>query len=273
MSALDPELIREAAACASLAVETVDETASTNRVLMDAPFGRAPGAPRLLAAAHQTAGRGRRGRAWLSPQGRSVAFSISLERRVLTEPPPTAVAVVVGTAVAGVLSRWAPDVQLKWPNDIQRGGRKLAGILVESRRSAPAAGAHGDTIERIVVGIGVNLLAPPQACAIGQPACGLIDGEMLPARIAETVIGALAGAVVPAVERFLAEGLAPFVAAWRRFDALDGRPVTLVDGERVLASGRALGLDDSGGLRVQTADGMRVLRNGEVSLRLRGAAD
>src|SRR5690606_33533565 len=141
------------------------------------------------------------------------------------------------------------------------------------RRSAPAAGAHGDTIERIVVGIGVNLLAPPQACAIGQPACGLIDGEMLPARTAETVIGALAGAVVPAIERFLAEGLAPFVAAWRRFDALDGRRVTLVDGERVLASGRALGLDESRGLRVRTAGGMRVLRDGEGPLRLRGAAD
>ena len=273
MSALDPALIRAAAACASLGVETVDETASTNQVLMDAPFGRDPGAPRLLAAVRQTAGRGRRGRAWLSPEGRSVAFSIALERRVLSDPPPTAVSVAVGAAAADVLSRWAPDVQLKWPNDLQRDGRKLAGILVESRRSAPAAGAHGGTIERIVVGIGVNLLAPPQAGAIGQPACGLIDGEMLPAHAGEAVIGALAGAVVPAIDRFLAEGLRPFVDAWRRFDALDGRAVTLADGERVIASGRAMGLDGSGALRLQTADGMRVLHSGEVSLRLLGATD
>ena len=273
MSALDPELIRAAAGCASLGVETVEETASTSQALMDASFGRSPGAPRLLAAVRQTAGRGRRGRAWLSPEGRSVAFSIALERRVLSDPPPTAVSVAVGAAAASVLSRWAPDVRLKWPNDLQRDGRKLAGILVESRRSAPAAGARGGTIERIVVGIGVNLLAPPKSCGIGQPACGLIDGEALPAQAGETVIGALAGAVVPAIDRFLAEGLGPFVEAWRRFDALDGRPVVLVDGERVLASGRALGLDDSGGLRLQTADGMRVLHSGEVSLRLRGAAD
>ena len=55
--------------------------------------------------------------------------------------------------------------------------------------------------------------------------------------------------------------------SWRRFDALEGEEVALVDGERILASGRSLGIDESGGLRVQAADGVRVVHSGEVSLR------
>jgi len=54
---------------------------------------------------------------------------------------------------------------------------------------------------------------------------------------------------------------------WRRFDALEGEEVALVDGERILVAGRSLGIDESGGLRVQTADGLRVVHSGEVSLR------
>src|SRR5690606_14782757 len=101
----------------------------------------------------------------------------------------------------------------------------------------PDAASRGDAIERIVVGIGLNLLAPPDLRAIGQPACGLFDHEALSPHAAESVIGALAAAVVPAIGRFVAEGLGPFMDAWRRFDALDGQQVAMLDGERVLATG------------------------------------
>lgn len=267
MRTLDADLVREAASCEGLRVDTVDETGSTNQVLMEAAFGPDAAPPRLLAAARQTAGRGRRGRAWLTPEGRSVALSIAFERRALREPPPVGVSVAVGVAAAQALLRWAPDLRLKWPNDLLRAGSKLGGVLVECRRSQPAGAADGSAIERIVVGIGVNLLAPDDAASIPQPACGLFDDATLPANAAETVIGILAGSVVPAVRRFLVDGLAPFAAAWRRFDALEGETVALVDGEHVLATGRALGLDDSGGLRLLTPDGLRVLSSGEVSIR------
>jgi len=265
MTMLDTELIRAHAACDGLRVETVGETGSTNRILMDAPFGDAPAPPTLLAARRQTAGRGRRGRAWLSPADRSAAFSIAFERAVRLEPPPAALSLAVGAAAASALSRWATDLRLKWPNDLLRPGGKCGGILVECRRSIAAAGC--EQIERIVVGIGLNLLAPPEEAAVGQRACGLFDGATLPVRMTETVIGALAAAVVPAVGRFLTEGLGPFVETWRSFDAFDGEPVVVLDGDRVLASGRALGIDDRGGLRVQTAAGLQVLGSGEVSLR------
>ncbi len=271
MTTLDAALIRHIAACGDLIVDTVDEAGSTNQVSMDAPFGRDPGAPRLLAAARQTAGRGRRGRAWLSPDGRSVAFSIAVERLVRSEPPPVAVPVAVGAAAAVALSRWAPDVQLKWPNDLQRAGRKLGGILVECRRSVPDRASDGAAIERIVVGIGLNLIAPPDTCAIGQPACGLFDRQALSGHAAETAIGVLAASVVPAIGRCLTEGLGSFLQIWRGFDALDGREVAILDGERLLATGRALGIDDSGRLQVRTAEGVRVLSSGEVSLRMLGA--
>lgn len=266
MRLLDAESIRTAAALEGLRIDTVDEIASTNQALMDVPPGPCPASPRLLAAARQTAGRGRRGRAWLSPQGSSVAFSIAIERRVHAQQPPAAISLAVGAAAAAALACWAPDVRLKWPNDLLRERRKLGGILVECRRGLPEAGADGSATERIVVGIGLNLLAPPSD-SLGQPACGLFDGDALPARAAETVIGVLAGAAVPAVQRFLDEGLEPFVQAWRRLDALAGEEVVLLDGQRVAAAGRSLGLDASGGLRVQLADGIRIVHSGEVSLR------
>jgi BirA family biotin operon repressor/biotin-[acetyl-CoA-carboxylase] ligase len=266
MHVLDAGSIREfAAACDALRVEVVAQTDSTNRVLMDSAFGADPAPPRLLAASCQTAGRGRRGRAWISPPGRSIAFSIAFERRVGSEPPPVAAAVAIGATAALTLARWAPDVQLKWPNDLQRARRKLAGILLECRRG-PAAVRRGGTIERIVVGTGVNLLAPDEA-ALSQPACGLFDDNALPPRAAEAIIGGLAAAFVPAMRQFLAEGLGPFVDIWRRFDALDGEQVVVMDNERALVAGRALGLDDSGGLRVQTPHGVQVITSGELSLR------
>lgn len=266
MSLLDAASIRAAAGLEGLRIDTIDEIGSTNQALMDTPPGRRPAAPRLLAAARQTAGRGRRGRNWLSLPGRSIAFSIAIERCVRAQQPPAAVSLVAGVAAAGALACWAPDVRLKWPNDLLRERRKLGGILVECRRSLPEAWSDGSTTERIVVGIGLNLLAPPPA-SVEQPACGLFDGEAPPPRAAEAVIGALAAAIEPAVQRFLRDGLDPFLPSWRRLDALAGEEVALVDGDRVVAAGRSLGVDASGGLRVQLAGGVRVVHSGEVSLR------
>lgn len=267
MHTLDAERIREAAACEGLRVDTVERIASTNAALIEAPFADSPAAPRLLAAALQSAGRGRRGRRWLGRPGRSAAFSIAIERLVRFEPPPAALSLAVGVACAGALARWAPDVQLKWPNDLLRARRKFGGILVECRRGTACPGAAPASIERIVVGIGLNLLAPADEDAIGQSACGLFDHETLSAHAAESVIAAVAAAVLPAMARFLAEGLAPFADDWRRLDALQGEMVTLHDGSGALRHGRALGLDPGGGLRVQTAEGVRVLNSGEVSVR------
>ncbi|MCO5099286.1 MAG: biotin--[acetyl-CoA-carboxylase] ligase [Burkholderiaceae bacterium] len=267
MNALDAERIHAAAGCDALQVRSVDEIASTNEALMQRPFGQSPAPPALVATLHQTAGRGRRGRVWICEAGRALALSIAFERLVAAEAPPTALSIAVGVGAARALVPWAPDVRVKWPNDLQRAGRKLGGILVETRRGLPlpSAGSATCSIERIVVGIGLNLLAPRDA-RIAQPACGLFDDS--PTRDdPESVIGCVAGEVVRAVERFLGEGPREAVAAWQRFDALDGEPVLVLEGDRVVASGRALGIDPLGGLRLLGEHGVRILRHGEVTLR------
>ncbi len=267
MSAPDADRIRAAAGCDALAVRAVDEIASTNEALMQRPFDAAPAAPALVATLHQTAGRGRRGRAWVCEPGRSLAFSIAFERLVGGEPPPAALSIVVGAAVATALVPWARDLRVKWPNDLQRDGRKLGGILVETRRSLPLPPPQApQAIERLVVGIGVNLVAPREDARIEQPACGLFDGSG--ARDdAAMLIGCIAGEVVRAVERFLVAGPAEFVAVWQRFDALQGEHVVVREGARVVASGCALGIDAQGALRLLGERGVQIVRNGEATLR------
>ena len=135
---------------AGVAVEVVPETGSTNADLL----ARAPdlSAPLLLIAEHQTAGRGRAGRSWLSEPGHSLTFSLAWRfdagLRALTGLP-----LAVGTALAETLARLGQGVQLKWPNDLLKDGDKLAGILVETR-TLPDGAAWA------IVGIGVNLVMP-----------------------------------------------------------------------------------------------------------------
>lgn len=283
MPAIDIDSIRAAAARAgitNLLVEAVAETGSTNRVLMDAPFGEGPAPARLLATARQTAGRGRQGRGWVMEPGRSAAFSIAIERLSNGGKPAVGLSIAAGVAVAGALAGLLDHggaggaanaaaeglqdgIGLKWPNDLQRAGRKVGGILVESRR-APAGGAQ---LERYVVGIGLNLIAPrDERGAIGQPVTGLFDGESLPVP-AEHIVGQVAAAVVDAAGLFFREGLAPFADGWHRFDALRGRQVLAFTDGRTEAAGIARGIDADGALLLDTAAGLRAVRSGEVSVR------
>ena len=265
MTAIDIERIRSAASHPSLAIETVAKVGSTNQLLMDASFGAAPAAPLLLAADEQTGGRGRRGRGWVMEAGRSVAFSIAIERVAQGVRPVVGLPIAVGVAAAGALCTLAPDVHLKWPNDLQRGRRKFGGILVESRRGPPGS-PHVAPVERFVIGIGLNLLAPsdPEG-RIGQAVTGLFEADVPVGP--EAVIGRVAGAVLGAVPRFLSEGLAPFRQEWDRFDALHGQEIAVIQDGRIEATGIARGVDESGALRLQTATGLRVLTSGDISVR------
>lgn len=263
MPAIDIHAIREAAGATGLAIEVADEAGSTNRVLMDAPFGQAPSPARLLAVARQTAGRGRQGRGWVMEPGRSAAFSVAVERCEDPAGPAVGLSIAVGVAAAEALADFADGVGIKWPNDLQRAGHKLGGVLVESRRG-PAA---GPPLERYVVGIGLNLLTPRDGrCVIGQPVAGLFDGETCPLP-AERVIGRVAAAVAEAAGVFFREGLAPFADGWHRLDRLRGRQVVVLSGGRVEMAGLARGIDDQGALLLDTGRGLATVRHGEVSVR------
>jgi BirA family transcriptional regulator, biotin operon repressor / biotin---[acetyl-CoA-carboxylase] ligase len=207
------------------------------------------GAPHgsLVTADEQAAGRGRQGRRWTAPAGTAVLMSLVVrdldERHALL---PLAVAVAVCEACEAL----APvSCTLKWPNDVLIDQRKLAGILIEGR---PREGWA-------VIGVGLNVTSaaaelPPELRHVAT-SLRITAGNAAP-----TVAEALR-TLVDALERRLRDEPRAILSAWRERDALRGRPVRWPSGEGVAA-----GVDDSGALLVDSANGRVALDAGEVHL-------
>lgn len=210
----------------------------------------------VFAAGHQHAGRGRRGRVWQSPP--DAALALSLLRGFdgpLAALAPVGLALALATADA-LRQAGLAGVGVKWPNDLVLGDAKLGGLLVEVRATSPRP--------VLVIGLGLNRALPVDT-PIDQT---WTDLERAGLRLAPAaLLGRVLDAVLPALARFEAEGLAPFAADWPDFDVLAGRAVRILTGGQVL-EGRALGLASDGGLRVRHADGERVHHAGEVSVRV-----
>lgn len=234
-------------------------TDSTNSRARELAQAGAPGGT-VLTAAEQTAGRGRQGRSWVAPPGGALLYSAVLrpldERHLLL---PLAVPVAVCEAAEAL----RPDVrcEIKWPNDVWIGGRKLAGVLVEARPRDSWA----------VIGVGLNLRIAPERLPpeLRETAASLFGAEGAetaragprepPARLRESARQALDAALGRWVE---AEPDA-VLAEWRARDALRGHEVAWEEG-----SGVADGIDDAGRLVVVTPGGKRLaLGAGEVHLR------
>lgn len=264
---IDPQRLRAAlnGTARGWQLEAVEETGSTNADLMQAcrqaPWGEA-GMVRL--AYRQTAGRGRQGRPWRGQAG--MTFSVALP---LALPPVrlAGLSLAVGLAVADALADCHPPlaraVGLKWPNDLQVDGRKLAGILIES---VPA----GREQAWAVVGIGLNLRRDPaMEQALGRELAGL--AERWPGFDAVTGPTDLLAAVLNRLalmrEEFLAHGFAPMAPRWSVRDAYRDQPVRLMHDGAVMAEGLARGVDEHGHLLLDTAQGLQRIASGELSLR------
>ena len=252
--ALAPET---AAALAGLIV--LDAVGSTNGHLMGQRLPRS-GLGIACVAEQQTAGRGRRGRTWVSPFGANVYLSLLWQ----FELPAVALAglsLAVGVAVAEALRRLGvADAALKWPNDLLWRGRKLGGILVEL-----SGEAEGPT--RAVVGVGVNHRMPAASAALIDQDWTDLAGAVphaLPSRCA--LVAGLLDRLVAAMRQFGASGLAPFLPAWDELDGLRGMAVVVRTGDRAIA-GKELGVAPSGALRLLTDEGERQYLAGEVSVR------
>ena len=207
----------------------------------------------LLVAEHQSAGRGRLGRHWLSstaPAGAQPAgallFSLSLP---LAAHHWTGLSLAMGVALADGIH---PGVQLKWPNDLWWDHRKLAGILIETAIIGSARYA--------VIGMGINV-APPEASGL-HPAPAWTR-ELLPDIAAPALLLRVLPAVLQALALFQAQGLPAFATAFAARDVLREREVVLSDG----TVGVARGIDATGGLLVHTALGMKSITSSEVSVR------
>lgn len=247
-----------AAAGALAALEVAWTIESTNTALLREPAP--PRGARVLLAERQTGGRGRRGRAWQAPLGASLLLSVSrtfdggLARL-------GGLSLVAGLAVARALrAAGVRDVALKWPNDlvVERDGglHKLGGLLVEG------GGEHAGPV-RAVIGLGLNVRLP-EALPIDQPWIDL--ARLGDARPRNAVAAGVLDALLPALDAFDRDGLAPFAAQWPEFDVLAGRDVVLHLADRTEPA-RVLGLADDGALRVHTAHGERTVHAGEVTLR------
>ena len=267
---LDATMLRArlspSAAAAYAAIEIVDAIDSTNSELLRRTTPTAGIA--ALFAERQSGGRGRQGRVWASPPGANLY--LSLARRFdggLARLGGLSLA--IGVAVAESLQALgATDVRVKWPNDlvVDDGDavRKLGGILIE--------GGMQDGGARAVIGLGLNLRMPADAAdAIDQPWTDLHArlGDTLPSRNA--IAAAILTTAADALERFDAEGLAPFLPRFAALDALSGADITATIGMRTV-EGIACGLTEDGALRLRTGDGEMALRAGEVSVRRRASA-
>ena len=247
-----------------LSLEVLASTDSTNtRLLERARAGEAR--PVLLVAEQQTSGRGRLGRAWRSEPGASLTFSLLLE---LTRADWSGLSLAVGAEIADALeppeppNARPPRITLKWPNDLwlrdgPGRGRKLGGVLIES--VAPAGRRMA------VVGVGLNV-APLSGVANAE---GLSHGlaclrEIDPEAAAPGALARVAPALVQALQRFDAEGFAPFAAGFARRDLLVGLEVSTSAPEA--PRGVAEGVDAQGALRVR-AGAVHHVVSGEVSVR------
>ncbi len=239
-------------------IETID---STNTELMRRAVAGAPSGAGLVAEI-QTDGRGRRGRVWHSAFAASLTFSL-LWRFEKGAAQLGGLSLVVGLAVVRTLQQLgigSGDIQLKWPNDVVVGARKLAGVLIESQ---------GDMLgpTAVVIGIGINMDLPVSVIArIDQPATDLqrvagvsVSRNLLLAEVLRQLVGML--------DEFQANGFAAFKREWIGVHALQQKPV------RVQVSGGhafdALVRDvaDDGSLIVSVQGRDRLLASGEVSLR------
>lgn len=238
-------------------IEGTVETTSTND---DCKRLARAGAPEgtVVLAARQTAGRGRLGRAWVSPEG-GVYLSALLRPRIApADAAPLALVAALGVATG--LESLGVSPGLKWPNDVLLGGGKLAGILLEMS-------AEVDEVEWIVAGCGLNVHAPAEA----PPGAAFTD-DVVTLRAAEIAAAVLDG-IAETYREFSERGFASLAGRYAERHVLTGERVSVRDiAGRVLVSGVVSGIDEGGRLLVEDAAGVAIpVVAGEVTLRPPGA--
>lgn len=211
-------------------------------------------------AEHQTAGRGRRGRQWVSPFGRNLYLSLAW-RFDLPLSALSGLSLAAGVALGRSLSEAGLEKhRLKWPNDLLVEGRKMAGILVEA-----SGEADGPCVA--VIGVGLNLgLEAEWAEAIDQPWTDLHRHLPRPPG-RNRLAGRLLEHLISACLQYQQQGLTPFLQEWRERDAFWNRPVVLRHSQGNEVHGICHGADDQGALLLACEGGLQRFHAGELSLR------
>lgn len=239
-----------------ITLETVD---STNSWLMQSLKAGAVEGPTALFAKNQLAGRGRRGREWLSVPDSSLTVSVAMP---VHADLMRVVSLRVGLTVVDYYNKLGLALQLKWPNDLLSQNRKLGGILCES--------IFLSGVPWVVIGIGINLmslsittdganLSPISLQEVGLN-CDQRNAESIANELIEAVYADLTHC--PSLEDDELRRRFASVDAWR------GKDVCVSDDGKLLFCGRAAGLGENGEYLVDSADGLKAIMVGDLSLRL-----
>lgn len=240
-------------------LEIHDRIDSTNTHLMRAASAGAAHATCTVAEL-QTAGRGRRGRAWQAGLGNSLAFSV-LWRFDCGAGALSGLSLAVGVAMMRALHELgAMHAQLKWPNDVLSEERKLAGILIELQGDMDGPSAA-------VIGIGLNLRLPEaMRRAIDQPAIDLarlLDTPLIP----DEVLAALLRHLADVLQVFSHSGFESLREEWTAHHAYHKGAVRMLMPDGRAVEGIAEGVAPDGALLVRTAEGVQRFTAGEISMR------
>ena len=240
----------------ALAIQVHDAVGSTNDIVRDLYESGSCHGVAIFAEA-QTAGRGRRGRAWHSPSGGNLYCSLGWHFKCSLDAL-SGLSLMVGAMLARAIGQCCGvEVQLKWPNDLYFGERKLGGVLIE------LLGESGGC-QATVIGMGLNVAMPsPAADVIDRPwtdlskaSGGIVDRNRLAVTVLEELVSGLPDVDASATHYWFDQ--------WRRRDWLLGRSI-VVEGSPPLA-GIAAGIDESGALMLHTETGYCNVAGGEVSI-------
>jgi len=243
-----------------VSLQMQDITASTNNWLLDQlQAGLESGT--VCLTERQTAGRGTRGRQWLSPYGTNLYISLywnfdcgPVELGGLS----LSMAAVISKALAEI---GAEGVKIKWPNDLYTSTGKLGGILIDM-----AAEVTGPS--HVVIGIGLNVGMPAENHAmIDQAVADLRDTGVPDALNRNHLAAMVINAMVEGCQQFSREGFSAFREDWLSQDMVIGQQVKLISGDRVV-TGEACGVDNMGAIELQTESGRLAFSSGEVTLRI-----
>lgn len=240
----------------ALHLDVFDTIDSTNAYLMQGQE-RPDKTVRACVADRQEQGRGRRGRAWSSPPGENVYLSLAL-RLQGGFAALEGLSLVVGVAVVRALDKLGLGrARLKWPNDVLVDARKLAGILIELQGELEGAA-------RVIIGIGINVHMSDSERVVDQPWISLDRAEPRVAWVRNEVIAEVINETLSVLDVFERNGFDALRDQWQSLDALYGQALrTEPDGDE----GIGAGIDHTGAYRLDTGDGEKTLRAGEISIR------
>lgn len=236
-------------------IHVFDSIDSTNQFLMQR--ANQFSVPTVCVAEQQTAGKGRRGRQWISPYASHIYCSVLWPFNLgLTEL--SGVSICVGIAIVEALQKLGvTDLTLKWPNDIRHQGRKLAGILLEAKGEAEGP-------SKVVIGFGINVYTHPDNHHIDQPWICLeqlmgqgIDRNKILQQVLQSLFSWLSAYPTQT---------AKMVQCWNQYDEFFQQPVRLIQGERCI-EGIAQGINEQGALLLQHDGIVSAMIAGEMSLR------